>query len=185
MSRSRAIYLLAFLVLGCDDDDEGRPIYRSGVEVEVSSPVAGLGNGELQQICQTLDVYVDTYVSFEAIAYIACLPGAIVLGGGPQGCERLLDQCMDGFPEPIQVQAELQNAEVCYTDLQSCQASVEELEGCINLNLDLAFEILESWTCSGAGSEDLRAEAARAMDTASVCADLDAACNRFATLGPD
>lgn len=188
MIRPRTIALLATLCLccACDDDDDERPRYRADVSVDVSSPVSALDDPDLERICRSFDVYVDTHVSFDEIAYIACLPAAIVLGGSEQGCEQQLDDCMARFPEPVAVQARLRDTEVCYSSLAGCRASVEELEGCINVNLDLALDIVDNWSCGGAEDEDLRAAAARAMDTASVCADLDAACNDFATLsGPD
>lgn len=188
MTRPRTIALLAVLCFAyaCDDDDDERPRYRAGVDVEISAPVASLGEREYERICRSFDAYVDTYVSFEQIAYISCLPAAIALGGDEQGCAELLDDCMAGFPEPIAVQARLRDTEICYSSLSDCRASVGELEGCINLNLDRALDIADNWSCSGADDEDLRAEAVRAMDTADVCADIDSACRDFATLaGPD
>jgi hypothetical protein len=185
MMKPRTIALLAVACLACDDDDE-RPRYRAGIEVEVSSPVSSLGERDRERICRSFDAYVDTYVSFDEIAYIACLPGAIVFGGDERGCEQQLDDCMADFPEPVAVQARLRDTEICYASLDDCRASVDELETCINVNLDLALDIADNWSCSGAGDEDLRAQAASVEDTAEVCADIDAACREFATLtGPD
>jgi hypothetical protein len=58
---------------------------------------------------------------------------------------------------------------------------VSALERCVNVNLDLAYQILD-WSCDGAAENDLQQAAARAMDTASVCADIDASCQRFVEL---
>jgi hypothetical protein len=185
MIQFRTLASIALLCLACDDDDDTRPRYRAEVDIDTRTPVSSLGERELERICRSLDVYVDTHVSFDQIAYIACLPAAIVLGGSRQGCEQQLDDCMALFPEPIEVQAQLRDTQVCYSSLSGCRASVSDLEGCINLNLDLALEIASNWTCSGAGDDDLRAQAAEAMDTTQVCADIDAACNDFANLGPD
>jgi hypothetical protein len=182
--KPRLIALVAAACLACDDDDE-RPRYRADVEVEVSSPVSSLGERDRERICRSFDAYVDTYVSFDEVAYITCLPAAIVLGGDERGCEQLLDDCMENFPEPVAVQARLRDSEICYASLDDCRASVEELEGCINVNLDLALDIVD-WSCSGAEDDDLREQAARAQDTAQVCADVDAPCRDFATIaGPD
>ncbi len=185
MKHSLVLFALLCLTSACDDDDDGRPRYRTEVTVGTTTPVSSLGNPDLERICRSFDAYVDAHVSFDQIAYIACLPAAIVLGGDEQGCEQQLDSCMELFPEPIAVQAELRDTEVCYSSLSACRASVSDLETCINVNLDLALEIADSWTCSGAGDDDLRARAAEARDTANVCADIDAACNNFARLGPD
>jgi hypothetical protein len=189
MTLPRLACAVLCLVVACSDDDETRPRYTSGVvdnSVTTGGGVGRLGDPDLERICRSLDAYVETHISFDAIAYIACLPAAIVFGGDRAGCERQLDECMALFPEPITVRARLDNTQVCYESLRRCDASVSALEGCINVNLDLAFQIIDNWSCSGVGDRDLRAEAARAMDTASVCADLSAACNDFATLaGPD
>ena len=186
MTPSRTMTLVALLCLSCGDDDGERPRYRADVESDLSSPVSALPERELERICRSFDAYVDTHVSFDEIAYIACLPAAIVLGGSEQGCEQRLDECMALFPEPVAIRARLRETEVCYASLAGCRASVDELEGCINLNLDLALDIVSSWSCSGVRDERLRTRAERAMDTATVCADIDAACRDFASLGgPD
>lgn len=181
-----SLIALSSLAAACgDDDDEGRPRYRSGVQGSSTIDVADLDDDDLDRICESLDVYIDTNIDFSAIAYIACLPPAIVFSGGnAANCERRLDECTKEFPEPIAIQARVRNREVCYSNLQSCRASVADLEGCVNLNLDLALDILD-WSCSGSADEDLRERAARAMDTASICADIDSACRRFAAFGPD
>jgi hypothetical protein len=162
-----------------DDDEEGRPAYVTGVSPTVT--ISDLDEPRLQQICESLDVYVDAEISFDSLAYIACLPPAIVLGGNAEGCKSELSRCMAAFPEPISIQAQLQDTRVCFADLRSCRATVSALERCVNVNLDLAYQILD-WSCDGAAENDLQQAAARAMDTASVCADIDASCQRFVEL---
>jgi hypothetical protein len=177
--------LCAALLGGCGDDDDGRPVYRTGISTP-SVTVSGLDDTQLRRVCESLDVYVDAEISFDSIAYIACLPPAIVLGGGNEaGCKQQLSQCMSAFPEPIEIEAQVKDTNVCFADLRACQATVDALEGCVNVNLDLAFEILDSWSCSRAGDQDLQRAAARAMDTASACAQIDAACQRFAGFDVD
>jgi hypothetical protein len=183
--------LTLLLVLGAtaacgDDDDEGRPRYRIDIDAPTGSEVSDLPERDLDRICESFDVYVDTNISFDAIAYIACLPQAIVLSlGDPDSCQQQLESCTDRFPKPVEVEAQVRNRTVCYSTLRECRASVTALEGCVNVNLDLALDILDNWTCRGAADDDLRDRAERAMDTVSVCADLDAACTRFANPGPD
>lgn len=175
-------FALAALSASCGDDDEGvnrRPVFRTGVTPTVT--VSGLDDPRLRQICESFDVYVDAEISFDSIAYIACLPPAIVIGGNPDGCKRELATCMAAFPEPIAIEAQLQDTRVCFADLEACNATVSALERCVNINLDLAFQVLD-WSCDGAGQDDLQREAARAMDTASVCAQIDASCQRFVEL---
>lgn len=175
-----ALALAAVLTAGCGDDDEERPVFRTGVTPTVT--VSGLDEPELRRVCESLDVYVDAEISFDSLAYIACLPGAIVASPTPEGCKRELAECMAVFPEPIKIQAQLQDARVCFADLQSCNATVSALERCANVRLDLAFQILDSWSCDGAAQDDVQRAAARALDTVSVCAEIDAGCQRFVEL---
>ena len=187
MNRTWLGCALILSIWGCGDDDDGsaRPRYTAGVS-DMNAGVSTLGTGDQRRICESLDAYVSTNISFDEIAYIACLPVAIVLGGNQQGCEQQLDECMAAFPEPIEIQAQLQDQQVCSDTLIQCEASVAQLEGCINVNLDLALDIIDNWSCSGVNDQNQREAAARAMDTATVCADISAACNRFASLnGPD
>jgi hypothetical protein len=171
----------AAMASGCGDDDgQTRPAYTAGVSTPTVT-VSGLDDTELQRVCESLDVYVDAEISFDSIAYIACLPQAIVLGGGTKaGCESQLSQCMSVFPEPITIKAKLEDQNVCFSNLRACNATVSALERCVNVNLGVAFDVLDNWSCSRAGEEDLQRAAARAMDTATACAQIDAACQDFA-----
>jgi hypothetical protein len=91
---------------------------------------------------------------------------------------------MDLFPEPIMIQAQLQDESICFSDLDQCNATVASLETCVNVHLDSIWDIL-GWSCAGASSSSNRQAAQRAMDTLNVCADLNAACNNFALVGPE
>jgi hypothetical protein len=176
-----ALFAAGCLAAGCGDDDEGeRPMFRTGVTPTVT--VSGLDDPELRRVCESLDVYVDAEISFDSLAYIACLPAAIVASPTPEGCKRELAECMALFPEPIKIQAQLQDARVCFADLQSCNATVSALERCANVRLDLAFQILDSWSCDGAAQDEVQRAAVRALDTVSVCAEIDAGCQRFVEL---
>src|SRR3954452_17286797 len=76
--RNATIWGLALSALAAcgSDDNDGPPRYQSGITA--SGPVASLDNRQLQQICSSFDAYVDTNVGFDQIAYIACLPPALV-----------------------------------------------------------------------------------------------------------
>ena len=180
-----ACALTCSLLAACGDDDDGnaRAPYVSGVTGTVM--VSGLDENDLNRICTSLDAYVETEINFDQVAYVSCLPAAIVLGGTQKGCNEQLDSCMALFPKPITVEAQLRDQEVCFSDLRRCQATVSSLEGCLNVNLDLAFQILDSWSCNRAGEQDLQKAAARAMNTASACADIDASCNDFVSWNVD
>ncbi len=173
-------------ILGCDGDDDARPRYRANVTPAIgnTTQVSMLEDDELQRVCRSYDAYVETHVSFEAIAYVACLPTAIVLSASPEGCERRLDDCMALFPDPITVSVETGDTRICVDSLRECNASIAEFEGCVNVSLDLALDIVDNWTCRGI-DDDRRAEAARAMDTVSVCAQVDDPCAQAVAFGPD
>ena len=159
-----------------DDDGPARPRYVITVgDTSISGPVSTLSDPELGEVCGSYNAYVDAEINFEAVAYVACLPPSIVLGlGEPQRCRELLDECMQGFPEPIEVEAQAAD-DVCIAGLRSCNASIEDLEGCVNVNLGFIFDVLDNWTC-GNVDDDRMAEAARAMDTLTLCTDVDAGC---------
>jgi hypothetical protein len=172
----------ALSCFGCDDDDdEGVPIYVSGVDAD-GRPVADLSADEKRQICGSFDGYVNATVGFDQIIYAACLPAAVVLGGSREGCERVLDDCMKNKPSPIAVRARVQNEVACFSYLDRCDLSVAELEGCVNLNFAWILRILENFSCAGASDDGARSRAEELMQTAMVCADANAACQEFASV---
>ena len=175
-------------VSGCGDDDDERPRYRATVTTNnddgTTIQVSSLEDDELEEVCASYSAFVDTHISFDALAYFWCLPQAIVLGGSAEGCEERLLTCIDDFPEPIELGAQSTGTEICLSQLRSCNASVAEFEGCVNLNLDLVFDIFDNWSCGGNNDDQIR-DAARAMDRLSICADIDASCAEAAGLRPE
>lgn len=174
------------LLTACgDDEDDSRPRYRSGVQVETATPVADLGDEDLERICASFDAHVQANVDFDIVAYAACLPGAILSSANEAECEAELDRCVASGPDPLVINARLTNEAVCFSSLRACNASVADLETCINLNFDIVYDLFDSLSCGGVSDEEARADAQRAMDV-NVCADVSAACNEFATIvGPD
>lgn len=175
-----SLCLCAGALAACSDDndgDGGRRRYQIDLDdVDPDITVGDLSDNELGEICGSYSAYVDAEISFEALSYVVCLPGAIVLGGGdPDECGRQLDQCMGLFPDPIEIAADTGNNQVCIDGLRSCNASISGLEGCVNLNLGFLLDILDNWTCGDADEARMR-EAAKVMDTLNVCADASASC---------
>jgi hypothetical protein len=185
---SSLICLLALssAVVGCgDDDDEGRPRYRSNVSVTTNTPVADLDDDDLREICASFDAHVQANVDLDVVAYAACLPGAILSSADEATCEAELQRCKDDFPDPITINARLEDETVCFSSLRACNASVADLDTCINVNLDIVYDLFDSLTCGGTSDREAQ-EAADRANAVNVCADISAACNDFANVrGPD
>lgn len=160
---------------GCSDDNGGhRPPYRAGVAPEAQ--VSTLDDTQLRDACERYDVYVDTYVNLDAVAYVACLPLALVASTTPAQCQQQLDTCMAAFPAPIRVQGTAQ-VDACVAELRGCNASVAQFEDCVNGNVGLAVD----YGCGGVGDS---AYVEHAMGIVSVCADIDQVCDQFETVNP-
>lgn len=176
-----SVLVLGALGAGCDDDE--RPRYSSGVDTE--GPVSELDDDDLREICSSFDGYVNTYVDLDAVAYIACVPVAIVTSLNSESCEQNLHNCMALFPTPIQVSARAESDAVCFENLQQCEATVSQLEGCVNVNVDLALDIIDHLSCSRAADPNYREMVRPMADLTSVCTDVNAACNDFSNVPID
>lgn len=168
----------ASALVACDESE--REPYVSGVDQ--SAPVSTLNDDDLREICSTFDGYVNTYVDLDAVAYVACLPVSIVTSLDNETCESNLRNCMSLFPRPIQVSARAQSDQVCFENLKQCEATVGQLEGCVNVNVDLAVNILDRLSCNRANDPNYRAMVQPMADLVNVCADVNDACNQFATV---
>lgn len=177
-SRSVWVFVIsAELLIGACDESR-RPRYVSGVDP--TAPVSTLDDAQLREICTSFDGYVNTYVDLSTVAYISCLPVAIVTSLNSEACEATLQQCMNLFPTPIQVSARAQSDQVCFENLQQCNASVALLESCVNVNVDLAITVLDRLSCNRAADPNYRATIQPMADLVNVCADVNDACNTFA-----
>lgn len=181
MRASNSAVLFLLMLSGCGDDEEGdRPRYRSNVTVSTDTNVGDLDADDRERVCASLNGFVDTQVDFGIVSYALCLPGAILFSGDQDDCEAELARCMDAAPEPITVAARFDNESVCLTGLATCDdVTVADLEGCVNLNLDFAYDILDRLSCGGLSDAE-RNDAQELMETVSVCADVNAACDDFA-----
>ena len=179
--------VLGVHAVGCGEDDASRPRYDSGKSDE--TVVSMLDARQQAELCESLDAYVNTYVSLDAVAYLACLPLAIITTTTRETCNASLKDCMGLFPKPIEVSARAKSDALCFDTLDQCQATVAELEGCINVNIDIALRIFEQWSCDQVNDQDVRDMASNMAPNGGltrVCADIDAACNRFSTVvAPD
>jgi hypothetical protein len=167
---------LAFTACGGDGRDP--PPYQSGVESD--APVSQLSSTQKQQICQSYGAYVKANVNLKQLATAICLPSSLLtvgLTGSEEDCEKFLDDCSQHLLSG-DLQARVDDPQACLASLDRCDAQVAELEGCVNVNLSFPLEILERLSCRHAGQQDA-IDAARDVDTASVCAQPDQTCAAF------
>lgn len=179
-------HFLNFLILtaavssGSCGDDDGDRRYRSGLDDD-DATVASLDENDREQICRTLDAHLEVTIQFDEIARLACLPGAILLGGSREGCEARLNDCVKNAPPPVRVRADATDERACFDSLADCNASVAALESCVNVSIDAALDFLERVSCTRYDDPTTQ-EMARAMETARGCAELSASCDDFGPL---
>lgn len=178
--------LLALVIVGCgDDEDEGRPRYRSNVSVSTDTTVADLDDDDLREICASVDAHVTAHVDLSVVAYVACLPQAILSSSDEAACESEFDRCVDDFPDPIAVNARFEDESLCISGLRGCDATVADLDTCLNLNFDVVYDVVDTLSCGGTSEAEARDAMERANDL-HLCADVSAACDDFSNIrGPD
>jgi len=163
------LVFLGTVLVGCgDDDDEGRPRYRSNVSVSTDTPVSGLDDDDLREICASVDAHVQANVDLDVVAYAACLPNAILSSSDQDACEAELDRCMSSFPDPIAITARFEDETVCFSSLRACDASVADLDTCINVNLDIVYDLFDSLSCGGTSDSEAQEAPATTSQTCVV-----------------
>jgi len=171
---------LSLLTLAACSDDDERVGYRTGIKDDTAT-VATLDDDDKQKICRSLDAHLDVTISFDEVARLACLPPAVLLSSSREECESKLAACVADAPPPLRVRAQAMNEQVCYDSLAQCNASVGEIEGCVNVSLDAALDFLERVTCARYSDDEVRSTAS-SMQTARSCADVSATCDDFGPL---
>lgn len=164
---------LPLLACGKDDDDAPAP-YQSGVQE--AGPVNKLDDKELQQICNSFDTHVNVSLGYDALAHVLCLPQALLLGGSREGCERRMADCKRDLPPPAMISLNINDNHTCVDNLRQCDATVAQLEACVDVNVDWAYRIVESITCGDIANEQRR----QVVNQAGGCVKASPGCERFA-----
>jgi len=169
--------LLGLLVssVACSDDEREPPPYQSGVTSD--APVSQLSDAQKHQICERYGAHVNAYLDINEIARAVCLPTSLLLGGNSaESCEQFLSDCTDNFIVSGKVNASVNDQAACVSSLNTCQTSVVELEGCVNFNLELLYDILDRLSCRRFNDDEAKEEARKNQQAASVCAQKNMAC---------
>lgn len=183
--RALVAFTLTVTLAACGKASDTRPRYVSNVTgADATQPVSNLSTAQAQQICKSYDAYVNAYVDLDALAYLSCIPGALFTTTTREACQASLQNCIAIFPRPIQVSAKAQTVQVCTDTLVQCKASVAQLDGCVNVNLDRALAVINSWSCDMVGNPTYKAMVQPTGGLVNVCTNVDGACNNFAQVGP-
>jgi|GEM_PF-5178882 len=161
------------------DDTRDPPPYESGVKSD--APVSELSTEDKRKICETYGAHIDAHLDLNMIARAVCLPTSLLLGGTTeQSCEEYLNDCTKNFLVTGNVDARVHDEAACIASLDTCATSVVDLEGCVNVNLDFVYDILNRLSCRRAGDESVMSEARHDQQAASVCSQKDQTCGQIA-----
>jgi hypothetical protein len=180
--------ILATALAACGDGDKPRRPYKTDVNgVMDTQMVNTLSDQQIMQICGQFDAYATTYVDLDAVSYLACLPTAIFTSPTKEICQQTFASCRAAFPKPITVTVTAHDTQMCFQSLKDCNATVAQLDGCANVNIDQALAVYGNWSCDFVGNPQMKLMAQQVMtgNTVSVCTSVNAACNQFAAVGPD
>ncbi len=174
LAHSCLIGLLASTV-ACGDEERNPPPYQSGVTSD--APVAELSDAQKRQICERYGAHVNAYLDINQIARAVCLPTSLLLGGNSaESCEQFLAECTDNFLVTGKLNATINDEAACVSSLDTCETSVVDLEGCVNFNLELVYDILDRLSCRRFNDDEAKEEARKNQQAASVCSQKHTAC---------
>lgn len=109
---------------GAADDGAGggsTPTFASALPDQ--SPVSALAGAEWGTLCSEIGTWTEDVLAVAPES--TCLLGGLVLGGNPQGCETMVDSCLQTAGTPA--------APTCDASLQAgCAATIGEIESCLN-----------------------------------------------------
>ncbi len=156
----------------CSDDESRPPPFQTSVGADNGGEVrvTDLSDEQKRQLCDDFGDHVSANVDLRQLAYAVCLPTSLLLGGvTEESCNAYLNDCIDNFVVTGNVSASLYSPAACRAGLELCDLQVVQLEGCVNVNLNLVYSILERFSCRRAGDADLQHDLDN-LSTAAVCA---------------
>jgi hypothetical protein len=181
----------SFLVcaVACGDDDNKTPVYTSDVDAGADASVATLNDGQRQQLCSSRSSFLQTNVNADVVVDALCLASAIIVGGTPEDCNVTYNKCRANNGTGLGVGLDISltgtngsdrnlSTVACAQELADCQASVSDLEACVNVNTDIVYRILDTLSCHNAGDANATQEAER-LKGAGVCTKVGTSCGDF------
>jgi hypothetical protein len=191
MNVSVKAFVCSFLVcaVACGEDNGKTPVYTADVDAGADASVATLDDSQRQQLCASRSAFLQTNVNADVVVDALCLASAIIVGGTPEECNATYTRCRDNRGTGLGVGLDISltgndgspsnlSTVACAQDLADCQASVRDLEACVNVNTDIVYTILDTLSCRSAGNPDTTQEAQR-LKGAGVCTKVGTSCGDF------
>lgn len=152
--KKTVVYLLIFCAVclaACDDDGSD-----SLTSVDSSKKIEDLSGEELQQLC---DDYTDALVKAldqQFMCTMAAIAASAELGGSKLACEVAYDTCVD-----MELEIDVEEFFSCEDiiddsdEVDDCDATVGEVDTCVQDLLKVFDDIADSLSCSDSSSEGL------------------------------
>jgi hypothetical protein len=144
--------LCALFLTACDDNGSSGSL----TSVDNSKKVEDLSGEELQQMCEDYAEAVAKAVGQEFFCTLAGIEAATMLGGSKIACEAAYNTCVE-----IDMEFDIEEFFSCEDvvdssdDTEDCDATVGEVDRCIQDTLKLFEDMADSISCSISSPEDL------------------------------
>ncbi len=146
-----------------DGGGGGWPFGPTNVELgEDNAKFTTFNETQAEEICQSIGEQMAAAYDEDAAMHGSCLLGGLLakaLMGGEEGCQASYDACMNAEPDPDDPEDPEEPDDDCseiYEKVKDCDATIGELEACIEDQIDAQkafYESLESFDCSAEMTE--------------------------------
>lgn len=158
--------LLACTLLACGGDggggsvDSGLPAEKKGSE---------LSDSEGTTLCEAQFTHLGTLVSEQDAHRFACvgtgITAALLGDGSVMSCQIVYDMCIKTEPEPSEP------GTCTLTFLDTCDATVAEIEACLTARNELLADSFKSASC-----EDVKNTAPSEPESPAACSSIESTC---------
>ncbi len=130
----------ALLVACNDDDNSGRSEFSTGADS--SKLIKDLSAEELQAACDSMEQAISSVMTQQR----ACTAFGLMFAQDAQNCQEAVSACMSSPMEEEEKECRLSEEKS-----KECEATVLDMEGCINESLAGLESAMESLSCDLAG----------------------------------